>query len=198
MAGICVAQVLLVSNVAQNTVMTKARARAQLRLLQDRMAQTEAFLDRSRKKMEAVSAEVFRLQEVMAELTIKIQDGTSRLEGLKEPSPFSVPTDPQEEIRLLRARIAQMEGSMEGDVQEAKRGRPTCEATLVGNEVARLCCFMGTAATSFSDAFGGVQCSPMSDVQIPDLVPRVHQCGFQGCRVGEASNPGRKAVPSVP
>ena len=31
----------------------------------------------------------------------------------------------------------------------------------------------------------------MSDVQ-PDVVPRVilHQCGFQGCRVGEASNPG--------
>ena len=105
--------------------MTKARARAQLRLLQDRMAQTEAFLDRSRKKMEAVSAEVFRLQEVMAELTFKIQDGTSRLEGLKEarvqPSPLTVPTDPQEEIRLVRARIAQMEGSMVGNVQEAKR-----------------------------------------------------------------------------
>ena len=31
----------------------------------------------------------------------------------------------------------------------------------------------------------------MRDVKIHDLVPRViHQCGFQGCRVGEASNPG--------
>ena len=106
--------------------LAKARAQAQLRPVQDRIAHTEAFLDRSRKKMEALSAEVSRIQEVMAELTIKIQDGTSRLEGLKaearvQPSPFTVPTDPQEEIRLLRAPIAQMEGSMEGDVQEAKR-----------------------------------------------------------------------------
>ena len=106
--------------------LAKARAQAQLRPVQDRIAHTEAFLDRSTKKMEALNAEVSRIQEVMAELTIKIQDGTSRLEGLKaearvQPSPFTVPTDPQEEVRLLRARIAQMEGSMEGDVQEAKR-----------------------------------------------------------------------------
>ena len=45
---------------------------------------------------------------------------------------------------------------------------------------------------SFIDAFDGVQRSLMRDVKIQDLVPRVilHQCGFQGCRVGEASNPG--------
>ena len=109
-----------------------------------------------------------------------------------QPSPLTVPTDPQEEIRLLRARIAQMEGSMEGAVQEAKRFKicattcpdvtPICrsglrlredfvpgcdedilrwmqdrqadmqEATLAGDgqEVARLCHIMGTAATSWS------------------------------------------------
>ena len=100
-------------------------------------AHTEAFLDRSRKKMEGgIERRSFQIQEVMAELTIKIQDGTSRLEGLKaearvQPSPFTVPTDPQEEIRSLRARIAQMEGSMEGDVQEAKRVK-ICATTLSG------------------------------------------------------------------
>ena len=160
----------------------KARAQAQLCPVQDRIAHTEAFLDRSRKKMEAQSAVVSRIQEIMAELTIKIQDGTSRLEGLKaearvQPSPFTVPIDPQEEIRSLRARIAQMEGSMDGDVWEAKRVKicatcpdvaPICrsgprlredfvpgskkEATLVGNgqEVARLCPIMGNAAASWS------------------------------------------------
>ena len=84
--------------------------------------------------MEALSAECSRIQEVIAELTTKIQDGTSRLEVLKaearvQPSPFTVPTDPQEEIRLLRARIAQMEGSIEGDVQEAKKVK-ICAMTL--------------------------------------------------------------------
>ena len=41
---------------------------------------------------------------------------------------------------------------------------------------------------SFNDAFDGVQRSPMTDVKIQDLVSRVihRQCGFQGCRVGEA------------
>ena len=38
--------------------LAKARAQAQLRPVQDRIAHTEAFLDRSRKKMEALSAEV--------------------------------------------------------------------------------------------------------------------------------------------
>ena len=88
--------------------LAKAGAQAQLRPVQDRIAHTEAFLDRSRKKMEALSAEASRFQEVMAELTTEIQDGTSRLEVLKaearvEPSPFTVPTDPQEEVRLFES-----------------------------------------------------------------------------------------------
>ena len=77
--------------------------------------------------MEALSTEVLRIQEVMAELTTKIQDGTSRLEVLKaeasvQPSPFTVP-------RSLRVRIALMEGSMEGDMQEAKRSK-ICATTV--------------------------------------------------------------------
>ena len=84
--------------------------------------------------MEALSAEVSRIQEAMAELRTKIQDGVSRLEVLQteakaQTSPFIAPTDPQEEIRLLRARIAQMEGSTEGDIQEGASKRTKMCAT---------------------------------------------------------------------
>ena len=75
--------------------LAKARVQAQLRPVQDWIAHTEAFLDRSRKKMEALSAEVSRIQEVMAQLRTKIQDGVSWLEVLQteamaQASPFTV------------------------------------------------------------------------------------------------------------
>ena len=66
--------------------LAKARVQAQLRPVQDRIAHTEAFLDRSRKKMEALSAEVSRIQEVMAELRAKIQDGVNRVGGSADRS----------------------------------------------------------------------------------------------------------------
>ena len=177
-------------------------------------------MDRSRKKMEALSADVSRIQEVMAELTIKIQDGTSWLEGLKaearvQPSPVTVPTDPQEEIRLLRARIAQMERfnggrraggeesqdlchdisgcgadlpkwtSIEGQAATktscvgCRTGRPTCKKqhwqgwSGGGKAVPRHGHRSYELVNSFSDAFDGVQRSPMRDVKIQDLVPRL-------------------------
>ena len=62
-----------------------------------------------------------------------------------------------------------------------KTGRPTCKRQHWLGTVrrwARLCHIMGNAACdlvhSFSDAFDGVQCSPMSDVEIPDIVPEGH------------------------
>ena len=120
--------------------LAKARVQAQLRPVQDRIAHTEAFLERSRKKMEALSAEVSRIQEVMAELRAKIQDGVNRLEVLQteakaQASPFTVPTNPQEEIRLLRARIAQMDGSAENDIQEGASKRSKMCATSSVDQV---------------------------------------------------------------
>ena len=120
--------------------LAKARVQAQLRPVQDRIAHTEAFLDRSRKKMEALSAEVSRIQEVMAELRAKIQDGVNRLEVLQteakaQASPFTVPTNPQEEIRVLRARIAQMDGSAENDIQEGASKRSKMCATSSVDQV---------------------------------------------------------------
>ena len=58
------------------------------------------------------------------ELEAKIQDGERRLDALHaeakaQLSPFIVTSDPQEEIRQLRLRIAQMEASQGGDcIQE--------------------------------------------------------------------------------
>ena len=120
--------------------LAKARVQAQLRPVQDRIAHTEAFLDRSRKKMEVQSAEVSRIQEVMAELRAKIQDGVNRLEVLQteakaQASPFTVPTNPQAEIRLLRARIAQMDGSAENDTQEGASKRSKMCATSSVDQV---------------------------------------------------------------
>ena len=59
--------------------------------------------------METFNAEVLRIHEVLAELTTKIQDGVCRLEILKaeartQPSSFTAPSDPQEEIRRVRRR----------------------------------------------------------------------------------------------
>ena len=70
----------------------------------------------------------------MAELRTKIQEGVSRLEALQteakaQTSPFTAPSDPQDEIRLLRARIAKMEGYTEDDIQEGASKRTKMCAT---------------------------------------------------------------------
>ena len=104
--------------------------------MQDRITHTEAFLSRSRKKLETLNAEASRIQEELAQVSATIRDGERRLEALKaeaiaHPSPFTMQPDPQEEIRLLRARIAQMEkqGWMEDGTQEGSQKRPKMCAT---------------------------------------------------------------------
>ena len=64
-----------------------------------------------------VEAEKIKLD--IKELEAKIQDGERRLDALHaeakaQLSPFTVTSDPQEEIRQLRLRIAQMEASQGG------------------------------------------------------------------------------------
>ena len=91
--------------------LTKARIQAQVRPVQDRVAQTEAFLVRSRKKLESMVAEAEKIRVDIKELEAKIQDGERRLDALQSDtraqlSPFTVASDPQEEIRQLRLRIA--------------------------------------------------------------------------------------------
>ena len=119
--------------------LSKARLQAQVRPVQDRITHTEAFLSRSKKKLETLNAEASRIQEELAQVSARIRDGERRLEALKaeaiaQPSPFTMQPDPQEEIRLLRARIAQMEkqGSMEDGTQEGSQKRPkTCATSSV-------------------------------------------------------------------
>ena len=105
----------------------RARIQAQLRPVQDRISHTEAFLNRSRKRLETMTSEARKLREDITELELKIQDGERRLEGLRteasvQPSPFVIATDPQEEIRQLRARIAEMEanGARDGSSKRPK------------------------------------------------------------------------------
>ena len=105
----------------------KARIQAQLRPVQDRISHTEAFLNRSRKRLETMMSEARTLREDITELELKIQDGERHLEGLRteasvQPSPFVIARDPQEEIRQLRARIAEMEanGARDGSSKRPK------------------------------------------------------------------------------
>ena len=116
--------------------LSKARLQAQVRPVQDRITHTEAFLSRSKKKLETLNAEASRIQEELAQVSARIRDGERRLEALKaeaiaQPSPFTMQPDPQEEIRLLRAWIAQMEkqGSIEDRTQEVSQKRPKMRAT---------------------------------------------------------------------
>ena len=87
--------------------------------------------------MEALSAEVSRIQEVMEELRAKIQHGVNRLEVLQTEakawaSPFTAPSNPKEEIRLLNTRIAQMDGPAENDIEEgASKRSKMCVASSV-------------------------------------------------------------------
>ena len=116
--------------------LSKARLQAQVRPVQDRITHTEAFLSRSKRELETLNAEASRIQEELAQVSARIRDGERRLEALKaeaiaQPSPFTMQPDLQEEIRLLRARIAQMEkqGSMEVGTQEGSQKRPKMCAT---------------------------------------------------------------------
>ena len=92
-----------------------------------RVSQTEAFLSRSRKKLEVLTVEAEKIKADMQEVEARILDGERRLEALQsearaQPSPFTVDSDPQEEIRQLRSRIAHLEASQSGAcVQELKR-----------------------------------------------------------------------------
>ena len=86
--------------------LSKARLQAQVRPVQDRITHTEAFLSRSKKKLETLNAEASRIQEELAQVSTRIREGERRLEALKaeataQPSPFTMQPDPQEEIRLL-------------------------------------------------------------------------------------------------
>ena len=104
----------------------KARVQAKLRPVEDRISHTEAFLNRSLKRLETMMSEARKLKEDITELESKIQDGERRLEGLRseasvQPSPFVIATDPQEEIRQLRARIAEMEAN---GVRDGSSKRP--------------------------------------------------------------------------
>ena len=98
----------------------KARIQAQLRPVQDWMSHTEAFLNRSRKRLETMMSEARKLREDITELESKIQE--RRLEGLRteasvQPSPFVVA-----KIRQLRAWIAEMEanGARDGSSKRPK------------------------------------------------------------------------------
>ena len=76
--------------------LTKARIQAQVRpKVQDRVAQTEAFLVRSRKKLESM-VEVDKIRLDIKKLEAKIQDGERRLDALHaeakaQPSPSLSP-----------------------------------------------------------------------------------------------------------
>ena len=75
-----------------------------------------------------------RIQEEYDQVSARIRDAERRLvttETIAQPSPFTMQPDPQEEIRLLRAPIAQMEkqGSMEDGTQEGSQKRPKMCAT---------------------------------------------------------------------
>ena len=80
--------------------LTKARIQVQVRPVQDRVAQTEAFLVQSRKKLESMVVEAEKIRLDIKELEAKIQDGERRLDALRveakaQPSPFTVTSDPQ-------------------------------------------------------------------------------------------------------
>ena len=66
----------------------KGRARAQVKPVQDRVSQTEAFLSRSRKKLETMIAEAEKIKANMIELEARIQDGERRLEVLQSEARF--------------------------------------------------------------------------------------------------------------
>ena len=107
-------------------VLTKARIQAQVRPVQDRVAQTEAFLVRSRKKLESMVVEAEKIRLDIKELEAKIQDGERRLDALHaeakaQPSPFIVSSDPQEEIRQLRLRRLHPGGVPDQETQDFGR-----------------------------------------------------------------------------
>ena len=62
--------------------LSKARLQAQVRPVQDRITHTEAFLSRSKKKLEILNAEASRIQEELAQVSARIRDGERRLEAL--------------------------------------------------------------------------------------------------------------------
>ena len=98
--------------------LSKARLQAQVRPVQDRITHTEAFLSRSKKKLETLNAEASRIQEELAQVSARIRDGERRLEALKaeanaQPSPFTM----------------QPEGSMDDGTQEGSQKRPKICAT---------------------------------------------------------------------
>ena len=83
-----------------------ARARAQVRPIQVRVSQTEAFLSRSRKKLEVLTVKAEKIKADMQEVEARILDGEHRLEALQSEARAQVDSNPQEEIRQLRFRIA--------------------------------------------------------------------------------------------
>ncbi len=66
-------------------------------------------------KLEVLTVKAEKIKANMQEVWARTLDGERRLEALQsearaQPSPFTVDSDPQEEIRQLR-RIAQLEAS---------------------------------------------------------------------------------------
>ena len=106
-----------------------------------------------------------------------------KAEARAQPSLFTVPTDPQEEIRLLRARWKVPWTSCVGCRSSGRHARGNN-----GHEVARLCHVMGTAATRSTVSLTPSMVSNAVQLIVSWVIH--HLCGFQVCRVGEASNPG--------
>ena len=79
--------------------LSKARLQAQVLPVQDRI-HTEAFLSRSKKKLETLNAEASRIQEELAQVSARIRDGERQLEALKAESQVHSPCNP-----ILRKRF---------------------------------------------------------------------------------------------
>ena len=110
-----------VSTPAKHTIAQFSRSRRwrkleSIRPVQDRVAQTGAFLVRSRKKSESMVAEAEKIRVDIKELEGSKTENVDWMqsEARAQLSPFTVTSDPQEEIRRLR-----MEASQGGDcIQE--------------------------------------------------------------------------------
>ena len=126
--------------------------------------------------------EARRLKEDTTELEAKILDGERRLVALQEEararsSPFNTVPDPQEEIRQLRTRIAELEGcSAAGDVIPSKRPKTlsSCSLNLVPLDFD-----VHDFRTSRRADEGPVRVSEFREAKY----------GLRGVRLGEASNP---------
>ena len=205
----------------------KTKRAAQESPIAVQVAESESYVDRARKRLEAHDA-------TRAELVAELEAGQAQLPRLRAMAEKPIVPEASSELAMLRAKLAAVKEERDAALQARPAKKlatghgvapiatttisnhprlqedfvPMChedivrwmqdrqadirDATMAGNAHGSGEIVPGHGirshglVNSHSDAFHGVQYSPV--IKVCRVIH--HQCAFQGCRVGEASNPG--------